>query len=106
MYLRGGQWLRLSSFSYDYWRDFYTLVVLGVSRQHSPSALLKIPSFCLCDLRDCHLMLSLLVTVGVGWSSLFFSWPCYDVRGRIHSSRDLYPQLVELQAFSSFNQWL
>ena len=65
--------MRLSSFSYDYWRDSYSLIVLGPSDSNMFSALLKIPSFRLCDLRNRHLMLSLLVTVGVGWSSLIFS---------------------------------
>ena len=46
---------------------------LGVIRRHASSALLKIPSFRLCDLQDRHLMLSLLVTVGIGWSLLISS---------------------------------
>ena len=70
---RGCQWLRLSSFSYDYWRDSYPLIVLGPSDSNAFSALLKIPFFRLCDLRNRHLMLSLLVTVGIGWSSLISS---------------------------------
>ena len=46
---------------------------LGVFRWHASFALLKILSFRLCDFRDRHLMLSFLVTVGVGWSSLISS---------------------------------
>ena len=98
------QQLRLSSFSYDYWRDLYPLMVLGVIRQHSSSVLLTIP-FRLCNLRDCHLLLFLLVTVGVGWSS------------RFSSARLLYPwtnsfvwSLVStvggVAGLSSFGRWL
>ena len=68
-------------------------MVFGVIGQHSSSILLTIP-FCLCNLYCC-LFWSLLVSVDLRG----FPRPGYYIRGRIHSSGVLYPQLVGLQAF-------
>ena len=49
------------------------------------------------------------VSFGDRWHRLVFAdflVSRYDVHGRMHSSGDLNPRLVESQAFSSFGQWL
>ena len=83
-------------------RESYTFIALWSAEGSASSVLLGIP-FRFCDFLNCHSLF------GRCWHRLVFAdflTPLSIVCGRMRSSGDLYPCLVESQTISSYGRWL